>query len=617
MALVNTKPPIDAPGRRGTHPPRRGPSTRSPRTLRPELICRRNNAFSTWQVFVVAEDGLSSVHQMGIDLTIDQKECRLDSFTGALSVSCGNAKSFDLEMLGKMPVAIFKLAANWRGEGRKIERITSGHYIVIAPIGFTQHGHVPHESELCDDDRYLAFYFHGAQRGDTTDALGFVQYLLPTGARRFELYGESVFDSSDTGALFVDDVPKLHTPSDIVWARIGEEREGGWRGKNFRPKETTIESLLDGRQGRFYVRVYDSSTLVDSGEFRYIRDLREIRVNGEPFTPTQVILPGPDGHATTTISLVGQRDVEFRPRLAGITTHSNVRGNTIFVEPHAAADRVACLLSLGDKFLELDLDLPRVWWRLDLAGEPTNDWQATPLVVTRHRFRQLAMYNATVCLRLPNLIKSVEVGLDGAVDRTYRPSTPDNYVKIPLIDFNDYEQLDGRPHDQVLMNARLADAVIVFLNVAAIPLPKILSFQSDQQELINGQVTKLRWDTCDARFNGIVIEPEIGPVDTKGSRDVSPRFTTTYTLRLNVIGSDDVTASTTVVILPQVCRDHLRPRVRCLHGWRYGKGFSRGELQLAGLDAAKISVKHNLRLDRKRRTTHTQNVKIIQELINV
>ena len=384
------------------------------------MICRRNLASSTWQVVIVAENGLTSVSRQDQNLTIDRGECLPDSFDGVFAVSYGNAQSIDLKILTEPPIAIFKFAANWSRDGRKVERVTNGHYIVIAPERFTQIGHVPHASEPCDDIRYHAFFFHIEKRSERTDPIGFAEHLLPKGTRNYRLEGNSLFDSSDMGPLFIEAVPALVAQTSIPWARIGEEREGGWRGKNFRPHDTAIEQVVCGRQGRFFLRVYDSTKLVDSGEFRYVRDLGEILVDNKAFCSSQVILPGPEGHETTTITLVGRDDVLLRPRLASASAHATVRGNTVVVNPHADGDRVTCLLPLSKESVEVIVDLPRVWWRLDAQGESSHDWQDNPLDVTRKRFRRLAMSDASVCLKLPKCISSVEVGFDSETDRSYR-----------------------------------------------------------------------------------------------------------------------------------------------------------------------------------------------------
>ena len=65
-----------------------------------------------------------------------------------------------------------------------------------------------------------------------------------------------------------------------MWARVGEESIGGWKGINFNPTELSLAETLGRRQGRFFVRVYDAEgKLLDGGEFRYLHDLRDILVD--------------------------------------------------------------------------------------------------------------------------------------------------------------------------------------------------------------------------------------------------------------------------------------------------------------------------------------------------
>ena len=226
------------------------------------------------------------------------------------------------------------------------------------------------------------------------------------------------------------------------------------------------------------------------------------------------------------------------------------------------------------------------------------------------------MSDASVCLKVPKCICSVEVGFDSEIDRRYRRSGPHNIVQIPIMDFIDYEQIEGRPHDQLALNARISDAMVTFLEVNADPLPSIERFGSNKRELMRGEVATLSWTTRNAYRNGVVIEPGISPVEPDGNLDVSPHRTTTYTLRLHVTGRDDAAASTTVSVVSQVDEMQPGPSVRGSHGWRRGKGFSRGELELAGLRVGEASMGHGFRVDKRRRTTHPDNAKIIRKVFD-
>lgn len=49
-------------------------------------------------------------------------------------------------------------------------------------------------------------------------------------------------------------------------------------------------------------------------------------------------------------------------------------------------------------------------------------------------------------------------------------------------------------------------------------------------------------------------------------------------------------------------------------GRRVGKGFSLGELQAVGLDF-KRALKMGLRIDKRRRSVHKENIKVLKELL--
>ena len=72
---------------------------------------------------------------------------------------------------------------------------------------------------------------------------------------------------------------------------------------------------MDDRQGRFFVRVYDDARLLDSGEFRYLRNLKEIRVNGEPYTEHTILVPASTGHPPTKVRFIGFDGATVRPIL--------------------------------------------------------------------------------------------------------------------------------------------------------------------------------------------------------------------------------------------------------------------------------------------------------------
>ena len=303
---------------------RKRPSTRQPSpkgdagakfqyTPRPGLVCRKRPSTRQLEVLLSADDecNIKEVRHHGQRLNAVGGEYSLDSLTGCLSVDYKGRAPDQIPLFDGSPM-IFRSGNHWRGDARKVCGITSGHYIVIAPKEWVRRGLTPVEREECTDAKFMAHFFYLKRNEPAEDVGGFDKYDGALTQSGFNLIGESVFDDSEDGKLFVGDVPKLHPASKVVWARVGEEGEDServWKGANFKPVEESLAAVLNGRQGRFFIRVYDADTkLLDSGEFRYLRDLREIRINGEPYTANTLLAPPLAGHPPAKLQFVGAGD---------------------------------------------------------------------------------------------------------------------------------------------------------------------------------------------------------------------------------------------------------------------------------------------------------------------
>jgi hypothetical protein len=98
---------------------------------------------------------------------------------------------------------------------------------------------------------------------------------------------------------------------------------------------------------------------------------------------------------------------------------------------------------------------------------------------------------------------------------------------------------------------RIFAKVIAFLAFGSIVLPqqrgtaiepRILSFEARPAAIRPGESAQLVWQTEATR--ALTIEPQVGPVAVRGSKQVTPAQTTTYTLR----ASDTVTKTVTVTV---------------------------------------------------------------------
>lgn len=98
---------------------------------------------------------------------------------------------------------------------------------------------------------------------------------------------------------------------------------------------------MGARQGRFLLRVYDKQVaMLDGVQFRYLRDLREIQVNGEPYSEDTLLVPSAAGHPATSVRFMGVdgSPIHASP-LPGTAAVVDGMGGLV-AAPHPEADHV-------------------------------------------------------------------------------------------------------------------------------------------------------------------------------------------------------------------------------------------------------------------------------------
>lgn len=584
---------------------------------RPELICRRGPASTTWEIVVTADEEyqFAAVQLEGEQLGHGVQECRVPAFTGRLTVLCQDGQRHTFPLFGDDPL-IFKLRRNWSGEGRRIRRITSGHFIVIAPASWERKGRAPVEPDGCSDTAFRAHYFHREANATNGGLEGFHEWSDLPVASGIELDGRRVFDDSDEGDLFVGNAPSLRSSPKIVWARVGEETERGW-GQDFLPHAQSISDVLDGRQGRFFLRVYDSEVrLLDSTAFRYLRNLQRIRVNGTDYSRDSVVVPTSSGHSATEVRFVGADGSTIVPILQTGVSQAAAPSGALVVPPNPDADRISCTLAAGAYGVDIVLDLSRIWWRLEDGRPESVEWQDTPIVMTRQEFRKHAYSNVAIAL-LSRRFGSVRAGFDDELTQPYRRVIKDDRIAIPLAHFVDHAQIDRRRNEDAHFNVAWAGEIVPLIVISADPMPEILSFTAEPAVIFVGEEALLEWTTRSAGDARVSIDPDVGVVDSDGTLAVRPSRTTKYTLVLAVSDTDGISSTVAVTVeqlpiwgrWPAVCVKSTGGR------WRRGKGFGFRELQDAGVtveEAAELSIP----IDRRRRTSHRANVERVRSMVD-
>jgi len=223
----------------------------------------------------------------------------------------------------------------------------------------------------------------------------------------------------------------------------------------------------------------------------------------------------------------------------------------------------------------------------------------------------------TIDLRFPKRIKKVHVGFNGELDREYPFESKHSGVSIPLKDFGDYSQIDRRLSQDARFNVKCGEATLTLIRISADPT--ITSFTCEPENIFTGEQATLSWSTRHADGGRVTIDPGVGSVALSGSCKIAPVETTTYTLRLESSGTEELTKTVTVTVRSSP-QHRGKPIARVIRqgdgGWRRGKGFSRTEIATAGLTVVDAK-RWSLPIDKRRRSTQSTNIKTIRRLIDV
>ena len=551
----------------------------------------------------------------GTPLDVTSHICRLPSLIGRVSVSFGDGEELTVPLFDDEPL-IFKMRKNWTGVGRRVTRITTGFFIVIAPDTWSRIGNAPVEPGRCSHPAFRAHFFHRDRSASLDGTEGFDEWnASPTTG--IELTGALVHDDADDGPLYVGDVPTLEPWPEVEWARVGAETESGW-AENFRPSEQSLSDVLAGKEGRFFLRVYGSDTkLTDSVVFRYIRDLMRIEVDGATYNESTALVPKKTGYKSTEVRFVGADGSSRTPVLPPEACQTVAPSGAIAVPPRPDADRVSCELGVGSGgTVNVVLDLPRIWWRVEDSASGPGDWCDTPLVMTRAEFRKRAYADGALVL-LSNREASLRAGFDQEREQPYSRKIEDDHIAVPLEHFVDYDQIDQRLSADSQFNVEWAKAIVPTIVVSADPMPEVVSFAAKPAMIRAGDEAILEWRVRNAVDARIRIEPDVGVVEPDGIATVHPSKSTRYTLTTTDFGIDELVKAVTLTVVPPGKRDgQLAACVLSSSGaWRRGKGFSTVELRNAGLTTVQ-AARHSIVIDRRRRTSHSANVDAIRSLLD-
>lgn len=421
------KRPISAPGKRPGKRTSDGKSSKAtkerlPGFRRPELRCREASDSRSWEVVVDLPDGPSPPKILldGEPLPTSDGCCRVSNLDASIIAVMDGGSTIDL--LDPGPPLIFKTAKHWKSSGRRVRRITRGYFVVIVPAGWQREGSRPPVAPTrATASGYQAHYVYWD--GRSNDRVRFAGHDLPLATDTEILKGSTLFDDDrDHGSLFVGDPPELTNPNAFTWTVVGEEGvPDGWRCR-FKPSKRRLADLLEGREGWFFVRVYDANAeLLASTDFRYSRRLAQIHVDNHAYSDTTILFPTRTGHDLTLVTFVDRTGNPINPPTA--------------IPPDKHADDVRVELRSAAGRVPVRVRLPRLWWRL-ADDDAEHDWRSVAFRWTPQEFDRLAETATRICLDLPRHVPNVGCGFDSDAARQYR-RLKSGYFEIPLEEFLD------------------------------------------------------------------------------------------------------------------------------------------------------------------------------------
>ena len=609
--------PVERGGARGgaqeRPPPGDSGRSRTPvRVSRARIVCRQRAG--RWEVAVVPAPGVVVRGETEGPSAAANGEFLPKAFRSVAQIEDEVGGQTERVPLYVDEPMVFRLGADWQGEGRKVGGVGVGHFIVIAPAEWTRLGDAPVDPEACVDAGFRAHYFV-ADRGDGQAVEGFAERGVSSSI--IALDGDRVFDESEQGELFVGEPPALKAVG-MAFVRVGEEGKQGW-GESFAlDGERSLADVLDGREGRFFVRVYREGTGMeaDSVQFRYLGDLREIRMKGEAYAADTVLLPTTRGNAAVDVRIVAaeRTGVAVTGATDG-TREFEVDAGTVVcpADPEARQLRFRVAGTRGD--VDVVVGLPRMWWRLATPGESPEPWRDQAQTMTREEFRTLGLAGAEIWVDVPERVPRVGVGFDdeGGMNYRARKDGPRRCCAVPLAHYLDHMEIDQRLFRDAALGARLGEAAVDLIGITADPLPRIVDFSVGCGRVSPGDSVVVQWRVEDCEGVTVSLEPGVGPVGAEGSREIRVEQTMVVTLTLSAAGMEDVVEERAIEVEEPEPASAGGPvaHAKALGGWRPAKGFSAGEVA-AVRGAAGLPI----RADWRRRSVHAINVATLERWMN-
>ena len=481
-----------------------------------EIVCWESNRRWTLGVELPeasVSDGYLEASQDGVPLEPDETRdgCwALRGAAGEITVRIGSGQVVSRATLGQEENShlLFRLNGQDQGEGRKVETLSSGWYLVVVPEEWVRDESdcpAPVAPQTLSIPGYLAHFLHvrqGSVRSVEfrTGSAGVVRIA----ARKspFDLVGRELDDGDENaGPLFIGEPPRISVRDAELWdgvavVVIGEEGRG--RGKwrtHMKPipgvPEQPLPTEFVSREGGWYfLRFYDlQSQLVESFDFRFAPALRGFDV--PPFPR----LPAPTGHGTVNIVVDHDSNCVVSPAsdLAGsIQVGRRETTTTLSVPPDPDCDRSEWLVAPDHRpQVRVTFLVERVWWAVGDENAPPAEWIDKPANLRPGDFA--ATGSRALWFRLPRTrwTDALQIGFKESGYRSYPVKVLDTFLCVPLRDFRDAEELRtiGQSEIRVVLGRRGGTTATVAI-ATSMAACKWCEFSGASEKEVIGHVAK-------------------------------------------------------------------------------------------------------------------------------
>lgn len=447
--------PIDEPGHHGndTH------------DRRAEIVCQKKGR--EWIVGVELPEDISAKPRVQLyqnSVALQQAEngnnfWYLEQANGEVVISWDeNGTNIKL---GEEPYLIYKLSGQNGNYGRLMRHPSHGSFLLVAPESWrrdeTLSGPAFAAPEPVSLQGYQAHFFDIEKHSDIKIALltqNNEPVVINPKAIEIELVGLKLKDAEEKmGPLFGKEIPIVRALNEQVWKEVsliivGEEGlgRGKWRTEmkpilDQQEQELPLE-LSQTKIGWYFLRFYNKNhELIDSMDFRFIRELHEIKVH--PSSP----IPLNYEHKLTTVEFLHGYHCEIRPNDPNEQNIELERKDTktiVTIPADSNYDKTRWLVCPKSKLeVPVTILVERLWWGMSDEDNEPSEWSCKLLRITRNDLT--ASSSKALWLRLPNRrwAKSVRAGFEHTKTKQFPVKVVEQTIAMPFRDFSDSEELQS------------------------------------------------------------------------------------------------------------------------------------------------------------------------------